>query len=124
MPQVDCTLCGKKFYTKPNLIKKGFGKYCSRICQYEGRKNGKIVNCFICKKKVYRPLKQLTHSRSKKYFCTKSCQTVWRNSVLHIGKNHPNWKDGSSIYRSVMAQNKVPAVCKNCGITDRRVLLI
>ena len=124
MPIVNCEQCSKKFHAKPSWLKKGFGKYCSRKCQYESRKDGKKVSCFICKKEIYRPLKQLVHSRSKKYFCTKSCQTIWRNSILHTGKNHPNWKDGSSIYRGLMIKNKITAICKHCGVDDRRVLLI
>lgn len=84
-------------------------------------KKGKLVNCFICGKVVYKPLKALKHSKSKKYFCGKSCQTRWRNSEF-IGSKHANWKGGEYAYRSVLDRHKVPLVCKLCGTKDARVL--
>jgi hypothetical protein len=43
-----CPICGKKF-------KKSNKKYCSLHCAIIGRHTGKIVNCVICGKKIYRP---------------------------------------------------------------------
>ena len=41
-------------------------------------------------------------SKSGKYFCTKKCQTIWRNKILYTGENHSNWKDGESAYRRIL----------------------
>lgn len=125
MPQVKCKICNKEFYSKPNWILLGHGKYCSMKCKGEGAKSGKIVECFICKKEVYKPKKALSGSKSGKLFCSKSCQTTWRNSMVYIGKNHPNWKDGKCIsYRNILIKNGTPRTCTLCNISDKRVLAV
>lgn len=122
MPVVKCRICAKKFYAKPFWIRRGYGKYCSASCQHQGQKNGKVVQCHICSKNAYKPRKALRHSKSKKYFCSKSCQTIWRNSQVFIGVKHPNWKSGEFAYRTVLRRNKVPAVCGLCQTKDGRIL--
>jgi len=124
MPTMKCKTCGNDFYAKPNWIKKGWGKYCSIKCQHESLKNGRFVECFLCKKKIYRTLKNLKRSKSKKYFCSKSCQTIWRNSIIYIGSNHSNWKGGGSIYRDILLRQNRPQICKRCGIRDERLLAV
>lgn len=124
MPDVKCKLCEKYFYAKPNWIKKGWGKFCSRKCYSESNKKGEIVNCFICEKKVYKSRKALKGSKSKKYFCGKSCQTVWRNSIVFVGSNHSNWKGGEFTYKNILLKNKMPRLCKLCNEKDIRLLLV
>ena len=124
MPIVRCKICSTAFYAKPFWLKRGYGKYCSAKCQHEASRNGKTVSCFICQKKVYKSLKALVHSKSGKYFCTKSCQTVWRNSIVYVGKNHPNWKDGSHTYRNVILRSKIAQICKRCRTRDKRILAV
>jgi hypothetical protein len=118
-----CKNCKKVFKTKPFFVKLGQGKYCSSACHHQGMKNGKIVKCFICKKDVYKTLKALRTSKSKKYFCTKKCQTIWRNSI-YIGSKHANFTTGRSSYKSVLSRNKVPKICKLCGTKDVRILAV
>lgn len=36
MSDMKCIVCGKTFYARPYTIKKGWGKYCSKECQYKG----------------------------------------------------------------------------------------
>jgi hypothetical protein len=124
MPQTNCKQCGKEFYTKPSWIRNGFGKYCSKKCGYESRKKGKIVDCFVCSKKIYKSCKAIKGSKSRKYFCSKSCQTIWRNKMVFIGKNHANWKGGHFTYRNILLRSKIPRICKLCGEEDNRILLV
>lgn len=124
MPQVNCRICDEEFYAKPSWIKRGHGIYCSRVCQHKGMKNGKLVNCFICNKEVYKPQKALKHSKSKKFFCGKSCQTVWRNTMVFVGSNHFNWKGGEFSYKSNLIKGKLPKICKICHTKDLRVLAV
>ncbi len=121
MPIVRCKLCARPFYAKPSWLKRGVGKYCSAACQHEGKKNGKMVACFICGKEAYKQLRALKHSKSKKYFCSKSCQTKWRNAEF-IGPKHSNWKSGKHAYKTVLKRHKVPQICKLCKTSDWRVL--
>jgi len=123
VPIVKCQLCSKEFYGKPSHIKIGYAKYCSSACQYQARKKGAIVPCDICGKETYKQLKQLTKSKSGKFFCSKSCQTVWRNQEF-IGAKHANWKMGLFAYRSVLSRHKIPKFCILCKTKDQRVLAV
>lgn len=123
MISVKCKTCGKSFPAKPSWVRNGGGKYCSARCHYKGLKTGKKVSCAICGKEIYRAKEKLARAKSKKYFCSKSCQTRWRNSTF-IGKKHANWKDGRYAYRSILGRHKVPRVCGLCGTKDGRVLAV
>ena len=124
MPDVKCKFCKKDFYTKPSQIKFGFGKYCSKKCQYQGRKTGRFINCFICGKESYKQLRHIKSCKSGKFFCSKSCQTIWRNTYFS-GKNHPNWKEGKfQDYRDKFIRAGIKPVCKMCGIKDKRLLVV
>jgi hypothetical protein len=121
MTIVKCKVCSKEFYGKPYFLKIGHAKYCSPACQHKARKNGQNLSCEICGKKTYKQVKQLKKSLSGKFFCSKSCQTIWRNQEF-VGVKHHNWKNGLSAYRSVLSRNKIPKFCTLCTTKDARVL--
>lgn len=121
MPIVDCIICKNKFYTKPSHQKLGWGKYCSSACRSKAQFNGNSVKCFICNKKVYRSNYQLKKSASGKYFCSKSCQTKWRNGYF-IGDRHSNWINGSKTYRKILERFDKNPKCLICGTIDERIL--
>lgn len=124
MPNVICTQCESCFYVKPSHQKLGWGKYCSINCRTIAQRKGHEVNCYICNKEIYRSLKELSKSKSKKYFCGKKCQTVWRNTVLFTGDNHPNWVSGESSYRKRLLASGRLEVCTLCTNKDKRVLMV
>jgi hypothetical protein len=126
MPWLKCKICTNDFYAKPNWIMRGWGKYCSQKCFHENQKKGKIVACFICQKDTYKAPKDLKHSKSKKYFCSKSCQTKWRNSIVFIGTNHSNWKNGNRVYRNLLERSGGGSGlwCRKCKAKDKRVLIV
>ena len=126
MPHVSCRNCSKHFYKKPSGIKAGEGKYCSMRCKRIGQHTGRSVECFICRKEVYKSGKALRISKSGKHFCSKSCQTIWRNSMVYIGPRHPNWKDGRGrdSYRSIIRRSEKIQECILCKIIDKRVLAV
>src|SRR3989344_2415163 len=119
MTLVTCKVCGKNFYVKPNHLKIGWGKYCSIKCRSQSQFTGEKVNCFTCGKEIYRILSKLKKSKSGKYFCTKSCQTLWRNSYF-TGERHANWKHGEASYRNLLLKSKHPRECAICKINDLR----
>jgi len=123
MPQKHCKICQTKFYVKPSHEKLGFGKYCSLACSRIGKRQGKYVICDVCGKETWKQPKALKKSKSGKFFCGKSCQTKWRNHAF-CGKLHPNWRGGEFTYQRVMKANNIKSICKNCGIRDKRVLVI
>ncbi len=122
MPEVNCLICGKYFYIKPFHHNKGWGKYCSIRCRNKSQLKGKTKICFSCGKEIYRSLGDIKKSESKRFFCNKSCQTIWRNKVLYSGENHSNWKGGDSVYKRILLRSKIKKVCKRCGEIDMRIL--
>ncbi|MBU6388438.1 HNH endonuclease [Patescibacteria group bacterium] len=123
MAIVACKKCGKEFYAKPSWLKIGFGKYCSADCHHASMKNGEEVPCAICGKLSYKTQKGLKGSKSGKYFCSKSCQTLWRNQ-LYIGPAHKNFKTGEFVYRGVIERANIPKICRLCKTIDYRVLAV
>jgi hypothetical protein len=124
MPWLKCTVCSADFYAKPSHIKVGWGKYCSNVCYYKAAFTGKTVSCDTCAKKVYKTQRALRNSKSKKYFCDKSCFAVWKNKNILTGVNNAHWKHGENAYRAIMLRNKAPIVCQGCAINDIRILVV
>ena len=123
MPFVKCVICKTEFYVKPSHQLKGWGKYCSIKCRSQAQSKGKFVQCHICKKRIYRSPKNLIRSLSKKFFCTKSCQTIWRNSEYVEGKS-ANWKNGKSAYRKILERSGKKSVCSLCGISNEKIIVV
>ncbi len=121
MPYVNCKICEKEFYAKPNHLKRGWGKYCSIPCRTKSQFKGKTIKCFNCGKRIYRSLGQLRRSKSGKFFCNKSCQACWRNKYF-VGEKHANWKSGISTYRNILERNGRKPFCALCKINDKRIL--
>ncbi|HLC44625.1 MAG TPA: HNH endonuclease signature motif containing protein [Patescibacteria group bacterium] len=124
MPWLKCKLCDTDFYAKPRHIRMGWGKYCSGKCSFNDRRKGEWVNCGTCKTFTYKQPRALKASKSKKYFCNKSCFAVWKNKNILTGENHVNWKNGENSYRSIMKRNNILQACKRCQVDDARVLVV
>ena len=124
MPITNCLICSQDFYIKPSRLLKGWGKYCSKQCNYRGQKTGKTAPCNTCGKDVYRNTAERSRSKSGKYFCGKSCQTIWRNSKLFTRENHANWKGGESSYRDFMRRTSRDKFCTRCETSDTRILAV
>ena len=123
MSNVRCKLCDKEFYAKPFWLKKGWGKYCSAACQHAGMRSGEEKSCEICGVRTYKSPKNLARSKSGKFFCGKSCQTIWRNKVF-VGEKHGNFTTGRYSYRDALRRHGIPKRCKLCKTADTRVLAV
>lgn len=121
MPIVKCKTCNKDFYVKPSHQKIGWGKYCSIICRSKSQMKGKKFSCNVCGKQIYRSPKQIIHSKSRLYFCSKKCQTFWRNRFF-VGEKHINWINGEYSYREILKRAHIDKVCKLCGIDNKLIL--
>lgn len=120
---VACKRCDKKFSVKPSHHTLGFGKYCSRTCSALSKRKGESVPCDVCGTEVYRAAGRKKKSKSGKFFCTKRCQTLWRNQ-LYIGERHANWRHGRAAYRSVLGRAHREKVCELCRTQDQRILTV
>lgn len=123
MPYTQCDVCKKEFYAKPSHQKKGWARCCSQECRNITFRRKIKVLCFYCGKNVEKTPSELKKSKSKKYFCDRSCQTKWRNN-LFSGKLHSNWKGGISAYRKILEKSGLIRKCKRCGCSDRRILAV
>lgn len=124
MPVTRCMVCSTDFYVKPSHLKRGWGKYCSSACRSKSQFNGKVVNCYMCNEEIYRTQKDLKSSKSNKFFCSKRCQTIWRNTEVYTGENHSNWIHGRSAYRRILSIAGKEQVCMLCTSKDKRVLIV
>lgn len=104
-------------------VKQGWGMYCSIKCKNESQKKGRFVKCSTCGGKTWRGPGELRRSKSKKFFCNKSCQTIWRNKY-YSGPKHPFWKDGMSTYRNALLNTGKKVECVICKEKDARVLQV
>lgn len=111
--KVKCKFCKNAFYAKASHLKIGWGKYCSTKCHYQGMQVRQSVKCDVCEKEVELTLSQIQRSKSGKYFCSKSCQAVWRNKYFS-GDKHALWKGGYSTYRQIMKKNNILPICSRC----------
>lgn len=123
MPYIPCVVCKKEFYAKPFHQRKGWAKCCSSMCRDIRRRKRNEVLCFHCGKKIEKTPGELKKSKSGKYFCNKSCQTKWRNS-LFSGEAHSNWKGGLFTYRNILEKSGILKKCKRCRCDDIRVLAV
>lgn len=118
-----CKICSNEFYVKPAHLKKGWGIYCSIKCKGLGSQNRKLLNCFVCGELTSKTLSQIKHSVSGKYFCSKTCQSIWRN-VEYSGDRHSGWRGGMTTYRKILLKSSAKAICSMCMKTDFRVLVV
>jgi hypothetical protein len=119
--QINCSKCFKKFSIKPSRLKDGYKKYCSRSCAHSSTRLGKDVTCHACETTVYKSLKAISGSKSGTFFCTKSCQTIWRNKI-YVQEKHANWKGGHSSHRELLLRSDASPTCALCDAADVRIL--
>lgn len=119
----QCLHCQTVIKAKPSHAKRGWGKYCSKQCQNIASMTGDYFKCYICGKNVYKGLKEQQRSKSGNYFCGKSCQTKWRNS-LYSNEKHKNWVTGRASYRQRLIRSEKEQNCKKCHNSDVRVLAV
>ena len=109
-----CLECGKEFYIKPSVIKKGGGRYCSRSCvvnalskKQQGNrshfwKGGKIkCICIICQKEFYRFPSQVLKSGGK--YCSNLCSLKAQRHNTPPKKTHPEL-----IFEEICAKYNLP----------------
>lgn len=74
-----CQVCGKAFKIKAYLVNQGFGKYCSKKCQfsvYESKR--RKLTCPQCQKEFLVP----PSVALKRKFCTKKCKDNYERDYV------------------------------------------
>ena len=107
MLRKKCIICGNTILVKESHAKIGWGKYCSKDCQFKGQNKGKYLNCDYCSKEIYRTPRDFKKSKSGKFFCSRKCHCAWENENKRCAENSPNWIAGHSVYRRLMKRNRI-----------------
>lgn len=123
----NCETCGEPFRAQPSTIVKGQGKFCSRKCADEGKKNRRIERvCKTCQKVFFVPKCRLKVTSAS--FCCKACYEADRKACIftktcqQCGKtfetNAFQVKNGNGKFCSKECQhgfNRANVPCINCG---------
>lgn len=108
---VTCQECGKEFEAHAWLVRKGYGKYCSKECRYKahskkmsGENNPGYLEKIdrICKHcgKDFKVLESRLKSDPCN-FCSKECKGKFQ-SQKNMGKNNPNFKNAMITRRCII----------------------
>lgn len=99
MNNCKCSNCSKEFFSKPSQIKRGGGKFCSRLCKQLSERKRIDRTCIECEKEFWIHLGRLRRDKNEGRFCSIKC--------ARRGENNPNYK-GKDTWISVERK------CLNC----------
>lgn len=100
--EANCLKCQKPFSTRLSEIKRGNGKYCSRVCAYNVKKpkrqlNNEKHNCAHCSKELLLNPSRVKGSKSGLFFCSRACQDSLSYSI-HNGSRKKNCKQCGGLF--------------------------
>lgn len=115
-----CQQCGKSFWIPR---KEKVGRYCSRSCSVEARKNTVLVECANCGQTIKKNRSRLKNSKHGLYFCNRTC----KESAQRIGGIEqlqlPHYgQDSANNYRA-FARRELPLKCNRCGWDEHPKIL-
>lgn len=87
-----CEICRKEFRTHPYLVKRGYGKFCSRKCKGIGTAGRRVKDnkkCLICGKSFYAPPCLFKTHR----FCSHGCRRLGLKGKPAWNKGLRAWKE-------------------------------
>jgi hypothetical protein len=74
----NCLVCGKEFVTYPYWIKRGLGKFCSRVCSGKNHDRRVKRHCLNCKKQFITNACEIKKGWGK--FCCHKC--YWNSLII------------------------------------------
>ncbi len=110
--KIVCQKCNRSFLKYEMYIKEnarlGHSLYCSKKCQFEYRKTGKLLVCnnSLCKERFYRAKNDIL----KYNYCSQSCAAIVNN------QRYPKWPKRYCILCQKEFKNRGPKYCSSrCG---------
>jgi len=86
---IACENCGTPHYKAQCEVIKGLNRnkrfFCSQKCQHEYHSTSQNVMCANCGKDFWKLPSQITKSKSKNNFCSKSCAATFNNKHKQFG---------------------------------------
>lgn len=98
--ELICLECGNKHLKLECQLKKGRGKFCSKICANKNRQVGRTIKCLFCEKEFYRRASE--EKRNVLQFCSNEC--YFNNRILNAKKT-TYLKEGS-VHRHILVAEK------------------
>lgn len=110
----NCNFCKKDFISKKShTLKQSF---CSRHCARKSFAKGEYVNCLNCLKSFYLPAHRLKETKTRGKYCSNLCRlSYWEKKSLV--------RQAPGQYRE-NAWKAYEKKCYDCGLTDKRILVI
>lgn len=129
-----CLQCSVEFTTYPNWIKRGGGKFCSKICQGLSERVRSERECHYCGEIFTVTPSQIKYNKSK--YCSHKCSDtsqIGKKRPNCAGEKHPGWLGGISrmpypfnfndeLKESIRKRDNY--ICQLCGLTDEEHVLI
>jgi len=117
-----CLTCSKLFSVDPNVVVKGYGKFCSRSCTGKrayGRKPKAArlyFKCLICSKEFSDYKSKVLKESNRGKCCSKICRVKYTQQEISGSKNYA-WKGGitkiNALERAHMATRNWASAIKN-----------
>jgi HNH endonuclease len=124
--KINCLKCNKEFDVALKEIKRGNGKYCSRLCSskincgkiFSTREEHKCCNP-ECNNKIILTeallKKRMKTSKSGLIFCSRKCKDFCQSLKSPIEElKLPHYGKGTFDYRKLAFDSK-PHICEKCG---------
>jgi hypothetical protein len=109
-----CFNCSKEFISKK--YKRIKAKFCSKICSSMNQKTGKTFICTFCKKEFYLPHNLVKRRNYVRKYCSQKCF-----AKDYQAKSLEREMPGSYQRNAWKVYEKK---CYDCGIKDKRILVI
>jgi hypothetical protein len=120
----NCETCNIFFEAPLKEVKRGNGKYCSKICSNVGIKKKQIlinslknqpnVECSYCKKMFYKNKSKQKISKSGMFFCCREHKDLAQTLQFGLKEIQPiHFGTGESSYREIAFRLK-PKICERC----------
>lgn len=123
-----CQYCDLIFKADNREIKRGYAKFCSKVCSDKGKKTNKKVRianckCSFCNKDFFRRPSKST-SKSGLYFCSRECKDKAQriDGIKDLHLPHYGKGNGKYTYRRLVLEN-VEKVCTKCGYKEHPEIL-
>ena len=114
--KVNCEVCGKEFYAKPNRVRKGIAKTCSIKCRGISKRKKVLVLCSLCRKEFERQACKLR----EKNWCSRACKEKDQCIGGPLALSH--YGNGQASYRE-RAFRHYDKVCSRCGYSEYEQML-
>jgi hypothetical protein len=106
--KLKCVECGKEFHLLPCQIKSTSkikrGRFCSKLCMENSRRNGSNLFCALCDTMFYRRFGEQDIGVRVKQFCSKKCYMEWRRIN---SKDTTYLKDGAIHIHRIVAESVI-----------------